>query len=56
MVAAASGGLDLATAKGLTEEGCRLSIYGRNHERLDRAVDQLRRTGAEVLARATECN
>lgn len=54
MVAAASSGLGLATAEELANEGCRLSICGRDPERLEGAVDRLRASGAEVLARATD--
>ncbi|TIP10569.1 SDR family oxidoreductase [Mesorhizobium sp.] len=54
MVAAASSGLGLATAEELANEGCRLSICGRDPGRLERAVDRLRKTGAEVLARVTD--
>ncbi|MER8428632.1 SDR family NAD(P)-dependent oxidoreductase [Mesorhizobium sp. M1403] len=54
MVAAASSGLGLATAEELANEGCRLSICGRDPARLERAVDRLHSKGAEVLARATD--
>ncbi|MET3524498.1 SDR family oxidoreductase [Mesorhizobium abyssinicae] len=54
MVAAASSGLGFATAEVLAKEGCRLSICGRDPERLSGAVDRLRKSGAEVLARATD--
>ncbi|MER9438950.1 SDR family oxidoreductase [Mesorhizobium sp. M0618] len=54
MLAAASSGLGLATAEELANEGCRLSICGRDPGRLERAADRLRSKGAEVLARATD--
>ncbi|TIU65026.1 MAG: SDR family NAD(P)-dependent oxidoreductase, partial [Mesorhizobium sp.] len=50
MVAAASSGLGLATAEELANEGCRISVCGRDPGRLERAVGRLRSTGAEVLA------
>ncbi|MER8640588.1 SDR family NAD(P)-dependent oxidoreductase [Mesorhizobium sp. M1365] len=53
-MAAASSGLGLATAEKLANEGCRLSISGWDPGRLERAVDRLRSTGAEVLARAID--
>jgi len=54
VVATASSGLGLATAEELANEGCRLSVFGRGPRRLERAVDRLRSTGAQVLARATD--
>ncbi|BCM17708.1 SDR family oxidoreductase [Mesorhizobium sp. J8] len=54
MVAAASSGLGLATAEELANEGCRLSICGRDPTRLSRASDRLLAAGAEVLARPTD--
>ncbi|AFT90284.1 SDR family oxidoreductase [Paraburkholderia phenoliruptrix] len=54
MVAAASSGLGLATAAELANEGCCLSICGRDKVRLNTAVDRLRDKNTEVIARITD--
>jgi 3-oxoacyl-[acyl-carrier protein] reductase len=41
MVAAASKGIGLATARLLAQEGCRVSICGRSRESLDEALSQI---------------
>ncbi|MEI8283001.1 MAG: SDR family oxidoreductase [Armatimonadota bacterium] len=41
LVAAGSKGIGLATAKMLADEGCRVSICGRNQESLDQATKQI---------------
>ena len=46
LVAAGSKGIGLATAKMLAEEGCKVSICGRNKESLDAAVNAI---GGETL-------
>lgn len=51
LVAASSGGLGLATAQTLLEEGARVFICGRNEERLDTTLATLRdEFGAENVA------
>ncbi|MGH9275820.1 MAG: SDR family oxidoreductase [Acidimicrobiales bacterium] len=48
-VAAASGGLGLASARALATAGVRLAICGRDADRLDNAVGALRSDGADVV-------
>ena len=48
-VAAASGGLGLASAQALARDGVRLAICGRDADRLDEAATSLRAEGADVI-------
>lgn len=48
-VAAASGGLGLASARALAAAGARLAICGRDEERLGAAVADLQADGADVV-------
>jgi 3-oxoacyl-[acyl-carrier protein] reductase len=51
VVGGASAGLGFAIASGLAAEGCRLLVWSRDSERIERAANQLRREhGAEVFA------
>ena len=50
LITGASRGLGLAMAEECAQQGCRLAICGRDQQSLDRAQDELRRNGAEVLA------
>src|SRR5437773_451922 len=51
VVAAASQGMGLATARALGQEGCKVAICARNQAPLERAAAAIRKdTGAEVLA------
>src|SRR5207247_9607168 len=51
VVAAASQGMGLATARALAQEGCKVAIRGRNQAALEKAAAAIRKdTGAEVLA------
>src|SRR2546430_17742581 len=50
VVAAASQGIGLATARALAQEGCKVAICARNQEPLEKAAAAIRKdTGAEVL-------
>src|SRR5437773_10762947 len=50
VVAAASQGMGLATARALAQEGCKVAICARNHAPLEKAAAAIRKdTGAEVL-------
>src|SRR5438876_10816004 len=50
VVAAASQGMGLATARALGQEGCKVAICARNQAPLERAAAAIRKdTGAEVL-------
>ncbi len=53
LVSGAGSGIGKATAFFLARLGAKLVICGRNQEKLDKAADELRATGAEVLARQT---
>src|SRR5687767_14752178 len=48
-VAAASAGLGLASARALAGDGVRLAICGREPDRLDRSVADLRAEGADIV-------
>src|SRR5437762_13869202 len=51
VVAAASQGMGLATARALAQEGCKVAICARNQAPLEKAAAAIRNdTGAEVLA------
>jgi short-subunit dehydrogenase len=50
LITGASRGLGLAMAEECARQGCRLAICGRDQQSLDRAQQELRRNGAEVLA------
>src|SRR5437667_5110034 len=51
VVAAASQGMGLATARALAQEGCKVAICARNQAPLEKAAAAIRKdTGAEVLA------
>ena len=50
VVAAASQGMGLATARALAQEGCKVAMCARNHAPLEKAAAAIRKdTGAEVL-------
>lgn len=48
LVTGGSSGLGLTTARRFLEEGARVAICGRDRQRLDAAVDDLRKTGERV--------
>lgn len=50
LVTASSSGLGRAAATALAAEGCKVVVSARGAERLDEAADELRRSGADVLA------
>ena len=50
LITGASRGLGLAMAEECAGQGCRLAICGRDQQSLDRAEQELRGHGAEVLA------
>src|ERR687898_1667629 len=50
LVTGATRGLGLALARELADEGCRLAICARDEAELQRAGEELGRSGAEVLA------
>jgi NAD(P)-dependent dehydrogenase (short-subunit alcohol dehydrogenase family) len=50
LITGGSRGLGLAIAHELAGHGCRLAICARDNEELDRAVDELRAKGAEVIS------
>ncbi len=54
VVTGGTRGLGLAIARELADEGCRLAICARDPGELQRAGEELRRRGAEVLA--VECD
>jgi short-subunit dehydrogenase len=50
LITGASRGLGLILARHLAEQGARMTICARNEQELQRAEDELRRMGAQVLA------
>jgi 3-oxoacyl-[acyl-carrier protein] reductase len=52
MVSGASRGIGRAIVLGLAAEGCRLSLCARGKEGVDRVVQEVQKTGAEVTALA----
>jgi 3-oxoacyl-[acyl-carrier protein] reductase len=54
VVTGASRGIGKAIAQALSQEGCAVAICGRNAERLDAAVGELKQTGACVLGVAAD--
>lgn len=57
LVCASSKGLGLACATALAREGCIVFINGRNHDRLDTAVETIRKTtGAKVTPVQADIN
>jgi 3-oxoacyl-[acyl-carrier protein] reductase len=55
VVGGASSGLGYAIASGLAAEGCRLLIWSRDEDRIERAAETLRREhGVEVFATAAD--
>lgn len=54
IVTGSSRGIGRATALGLADEGCRVVITARNQEELQRAAEDVRARGAEVLTVAAD--
>ena len=52
LITAASKGLGLASARALAAEGCSVAIVSSDESRIQRAAEQLRAGGANVIARA----
>lgn len=50
IVTGGNSGLGLAYAKGLVKSGCRVAIWGRNQEKNEDAINQLRALGGDVQA------
>ncbi len=53
LVTGGSRGLGKATALAMAEKGARVAICGRKQENLDQAIEEFRKRGLEVMARAT---
>ena len=54
IVTGASRGIGRSIALGLAAEGCRLAICARGAERLDQTAEEIRATGAEVVAQPVD--
>jgi NAD(P)-dependent dehydrogenase (short-subunit alcohol dehydrogenase family) len=54
LVTAASRGLGFATAQALAAEGCRLAIASSDNHAIAAAAEQLRESGATVIARTAD--
>jgi NAD(P)-dependent dehydrogenase (short-subunit alcohol dehydrogenase family) len=50
IITGGNGGLGLAYARGLVKCGCKVAIWGRNAEKNQKAVDELKNMGGEVKA------
>jgi len=54
VITGANQGIGKAIAQALADEGCRLAICARNAQKLNDAAEELRQSGARVLAQPTD--
>lgn len=54
LITGANQGIGLGIAKAFAAEGCQLALCARNGEKLERAAQELRATGADVLAQTVD--
>ncbi len=49
IITGGNGGLGLGIAKGLASEGCAVALVGRNQEKIDKAVAEMKEIGATAI-------
>ena len=49
IITGGNGGLGLGIAKGLASEGCAVALVGRNQEKIDKAVAEMKEVGATAI-------
>ncbi len=49
IITGGNGGLGLGIAKGLASEGCAVALVGRNQEKIDKAVAEMKEIGAKAI-------
>ncbi|MBQ0718812.1 MAG: SDR family oxidoreductase [Gammaproteobacteria bacterium] len=49
IITGGNGGLGLGIAKGLASEGCAVALVGRNQEKIDKAVAEMKALGAKAI-------
>jgi 2-deoxy-D-gluconate 3-dehydrogenase len=49
IITGGNGGLGLGIAKGLASEGCAVALVGRNQEKIDKAVTEMKEIGATAI-------
>ena len=49
IITGGNGGLGLGIAKGLASEGCAVALVGRNQEKIDKAVAEMKDIGAKAI-------
>ncbi len=49
IITGGNGGLGLGIAKGLASEGCAVALVGRNQDKIDKAVAEMKELGAQAI-------